>query len=197
MPTDNEFDDIPELVAYESDSGSETYENPTFETESTHVYGDTHNTGVSALNAEEIKEYEENRGTEPSEQLVGNRLVDRGHLQHEGDNEHADEDSVANTQPWNKLYFSKEAIAKAKVVKEIQARVEKFSLHKVYDTLLKGTITNTLGLTRVTSTNSRRSVGHGRCIPQRNTHREATKQKHREDGSHVDRRHDGNGSDLQ
>ena len=34
-------------------------------------------------------------------------------------------------------------------MKEIQARVEKFSLHKVYDTLLKGTITNTLELTRV------------------------------------------------
>ena len=107
MSTENEFDDIPELVAYESDSESETYENHTFETESMHVYGDTHNTGVSALNAEEIKEYEENRGTEPSEHLVGNRLVARGHLQHEGDNEHADEDSVANTQPWNKLYFSK------------------------------------------------------------------------------------------
>jgi hypothetical protein len=44
MSTKNEFDDIPELVAYESDSGSETYENPTFETESTHVYGDTQNT---------------------------------------------------------------------------------------------------------------------------------------------------------
>ena len=38
MSTKNEFDDIPELVAYESDSGSETYENPTLETESTHVY---------------------------------------------------------------------------------------------------------------------------------------------------------------
>ena len=35
------------------------------------------------------------------------------------------------------------------LVKEIQARVEKYSLHKVYDTLLKGTITNTLELTRV------------------------------------------------
>ena len=37
MSTENESDDIPELVEYESDSGSETYENTTFETESTHV----------------------------------------------------------------------------------------------------------------------------------------------------------------
>ena len=78
MSAENEFEGMPELVAYESNSESETDETPPLEIGSTHIYCDNQNIGVRVLNAKETKEYEENReGTEPSEYLVGNHLVAR------------------------------------------------------------------------------------------------------------------------